>query len=613
MRRARRISPMRLQAYAKKQRGIEVMNSILVGAIFWLATAVVSTSASAATFDVNSLLDQQDATPGNGACATAASTCTLRAAITEANALAGADIIRLPAGTFTTTRVGVDDSNSNGDYDLTSEITLVGAGSATTIIQAAPTAGIAVERVFHLLTAFPIRMKDLTVRHGREPTATFGGGIRINTSGAVTTFNNVVIADNFSGLAGGGLTINAPNSTTTLDNCRVEGNSIATNGTNSAAGAGILVNSATATVNINDSTIIGNAASSISTSGGVSGGGISTIGILNLNNSTVSNNTVSSTSVTTFSGGIHVTGGTTTIVGSTIANNASTATGGLVSGFAGGIYNQQATVVITDSVVSGNTASNFHGGIRALASTNPAVTTITNSTISNNSASGEGGGLVNFSVGIGDATMTINGSTVSGNASNGESGGLENFSSGAGIALIDFTNSTLSGNSAANRAGSSNTGASSKINFNFATVANNTATAGAGGIFQGSTGTTNLKNSIVADNAAPTGADISGTVTSFGYNHIESVSGGTFVAVGGDITGTDPQLWALANNGGNTLTHLPAPSSAVVDSIPSGSSGCGGAVITSQNGVNRPTAAGCEKGSTEIGESTLFRDGFDGF
>ena len=56
-----------------------------------------------AAFIVDSLLDTSDAVPGNGACATAGAVCTLRAAIEEANALAGADTITFSvSGTITT-------------------------------------------------------------------------------------------------------------------------------------------------------------------------------------------------------------------------------------------------------------------------------------------------------------------------------------------------------------------------------------------------------------------------------------------------------------------------------------------------------------------------------
>jgi CSLREA domain-containing protein len=48
---------------------------------------------AATTFTVNSLADTGDAVPGNGLCADAGGLCTLRAALQEANALAGDEII----------------------------------------------------------------------------------------------------------------------------------------------------------------------------------------------------------------------------------------------------------------------------------------------------------------------------------------------------------------------------------------------------------------------------------------------------------------------------------------------------------------------------------------
>ena len=47
-------------------------------------------SAAGVTLTVNSTADGVDASPGNGVCATAGGQCTLRAAIQEANSLAGA-------------------------------------------------------------------------------------------------------------------------------------------------------------------------------------------------------------------------------------------------------------------------------------------------------------------------------------------------------------------------------------------------------------------------------------------------------------------------------------------------------------------------------------------
>ena len=57
-----------------------------------LLTTVAVAGVSGATFTVDSTGDQADATPGDGVCAGSGG-CTLRAAIEEANAFAGADVI----------------------------------------------------------------------------------------------------------------------------------------------------------------------------------------------------------------------------------------------------------------------------------------------------------------------------------------------------------------------------------------------------------------------------------------------------------------------------------------------------------------------------------------
>ena len=49
---------------------------------------------------VNSTADLHDATPGNGVCASSAGTCTVRAAVEEANARSGRQNISIPAGTY---------------------------------------------------------------------------------------------------------------------------------------------------------------------------------------------------------------------------------------------------------------------------------------------------------------------------------------------------------------------------------------------------------------------------------------------------------------------------------------------------------------------------------
>ena len=67
--------------------------TLLVSVFIIIVTCQLPATHAATTFTVNSLLDTPDAAPGNGTCADANGACTLRAAIQEANSLAGDDTI----------------------------------------------------------------------------------------------------------------------------------------------------------------------------------------------------------------------------------------------------------------------------------------------------------------------------------------------------------------------------------------------------------------------------------------------------------------------------------------------------------------------------------------
>ena len=618
--------------------------------------AVGITCSFAATFVVNTPLDTQDAVL-NGICADTAGACSLRAAITEANALAGADIITLPANTYTTTIAGTnEESNADGDYDITSDITINGAGSGTTFVQANAVSRVATERVFHIIgptaaTALTVNINNLTVRNGGNnigagvPAST-GAGIRLGQgTGGVITLSNLVMSGNTAASRGGGLAVDGPTgSTVNVTNCTISGNTAGSALAGTAArGAGITVGSATGVgINITNTAITGNTAASGLDAVGALGGGFYQGGTATttFTNSSVSNNTASTTfagsTAATIGGGIGVLLGTVTLQGnSVVSGNTANATNGTAGGLAGGIYNQQSILNVIDSSVTGNTASDFHGGIRTLAGTGgAATTTITRSTISNNTAQGirgagfegQGGGVVNIASSTFVGTTNITSSTISGNrvlvsgapGNNTLAGGVENFSTSSGAAVVNLTNSTVSGNSAAFAGGIYNDGGVASANLNYCTVASNTATVNGGGLLQDTTlgGAIRLKNSIVADNTAGTGPDIFGTITSQDYNHVENTIGGTFRPTSGgkgkaiepvffvmpnDVTGVDPQLGLLANNGGATMTHLPAVASPVVNIIPNGTSDCGTTVVISQNAVIRPAQTGCEKGAAERG------------
>src|SRR6185503_4157155 len=115
------------------------MATTSVSSLLSAALLLAGLEARAATFVVNDIDDVPDATPGDALCETAAGngTCTLRAAVMEANALPGADVVTLPAGTYALTRQleWMDpDTQADGDLDVTGSLDLVGAGATTTAI-----------------------------------------------------------------------------------------------------------------------------------------------------------------------------------------------------------------------------------------------------------------------------------------------------------------------------------------------------------------------------------------------------------------------------------------------------------------------------------------------
>ncbi|HOC42696.1 MAG TPA: CSLREA domain-containing protein [Thermoanaerobaculales bacterium] len=153
-----------------------------------LAAAVIllSQPASAATFTVNSTVDGLDASPGNGVCLTPISTCTLRAAIQESNALAGEDLIIVPAGTYLLNRPGTsEDQCVNGDLDVRESVTIRGDGPDRTVVD-----GNSIDRVFDLVppSNATIRFEGIGIHNGLLPLSALywdgGGGVQI--SGPVT-------------------------------------------------------------------------------------------------------------------------------------------------------------------------------------------------------------------------------------------------------------------------------------------------------------------------------------------------------------------------------------------------------------------------------------------
>src|SRR5207248_9052832 len=88
---------------------------------------VLAPVALATTYTVDDNGDAPDATPGDNTCATAGATCTLRAAIEEANAHAGADTITFaPAAPTPQPQTGY-----NGADAVKDQTTIDGGGVVT--------------------------------------------------------------------------------------------------------------------------------------------------------------------------------------------------------------------------------------------------------------------------------------------------------------------------------------------------------------------------------------------------------------------------------------------------------------------------------------------------
>lgn len=141
------------------------------------------------------------------------------------------------------------------------------------------------------------------------------------------------------------------------------------------------------------------------------------------------------------------------------------------------------------------------------------------------------------------------------------------------------------------------------------TLANNTADSDLDGFGDGggvgNGGFVYSRNSLLGGNVDTGGEapDFSGTLISQGYNLIQSTIGYTITGVlTGNLTGVDPLLGPLENNGGSTLTHALLPGSPAIDA--GNPTGCtdhlGNLLTTDQRGVTRPQGPTCDIGAVEL-------------
>ncbi len=292
---------------------------------------------------------------------------SLREAITASNNSPGTDLIILPAGNFTLTRTGgSENSNVSGDLDVRDNLTILGAGAASTSVSAG-----GLSEVFNVISG-SLTMSGLTVRDGVGSGT--GGGIVVE-GGATLNLSQAVVRNNTASSAGG--LSGATGSTIVLDRVEVLEN------TGPGYAGGIYMYRASLT--ITDSMIDGNSSNNwgggiyndrgtttltrvtvSNNTAGKDGAGIYSAGagaVLTLSNTTVSGNTA-----TDQGGGVY-TDRSATIVSSTIANNSASSGGGLY-------VSNSTPLSLRNSILASNAGGNSNRAIASLGNNLDSGTTL---------------------------------------------------------------------------------------------------------------------------------------------------------------------------------------------------------------------------------------------
>ncbi|MGH2954331.1 MAG: choice-of-anchor Q domain-containing protein [Solirubrobacterales bacterium] len=292
--------------------------------------------------------------------------------------------------------------------------------------------------------------------------------------------------------------------------------------------------------------------------------------------------------------------GSLTITGSLLSDNEAL--------YGGAIYAKLAeAITITDSAIVGNDANKDGAGLLEA----DGDVLVRDSSVAGNDAEEFGGLAIRA-----DGAVTVEGSTFSQNTTRELGGGLALLGSG-GPTVVQ--NSTISGNSAtgSDSVGGgifSDNGYDTPRTIQNSTVVGNSAASG-GGIFSAADDGEDileLSSTIVAANTATESApdihqpDGSDGGFELGFSLVGSTSGAapTETPAGSNLFGVDPQLGALASNGGPTQTHLPAATSPAIDH------GTANGLATDQRGVprtfdgvafaNAPGGDGTDIGAVEV-------------
>ncbi|MGI8854995.1 MAG: choice-of-anchor Q domain-containing protein [Thermomicrobiales bacterium] len=598
-----------------------LMGVFIIGAL--IAVGPVQ-NVHAATFIVNNSGDGHDFTPGNGVCETAFGNgiCSLRAAIEEANALGGADTITVPAMTITLTLA----TTLNAEPHITSDITINGAGAASTIIQTNATFGVANTRVLTVASGGNATISGVTFRYGKVTPPPSPGCVPVNgggilNSGTLSLTNSVVDANIVAlGCEGGGggiyntgmLTLNSTNVTDNSDNA------------GSPDGGGIS-NDTGGTLIVTGGIFSSNHASQ-------GGGGIGNYGTLTMSTTFIGGN-----SVDQLGGAGIYSQGTMTLSGITASSNVST------TGCGGGIAAIFNTNTLTNSRVIANQAS-CGGGIYL---DQAAQMTISGSDIGGttagygNTASGSGGGIYNT------GTLTLQGGTrILANTANGTTatdggGGLYNdydgINAGSGVLVVDASAVGVAGyGNTAHRGGGIYSRGGIVTIRDGSSVSANVGLFGGGGVLNENNdsgtirgGQVTVDNSVIGGTASGTGNTATPGNSSFGGGILSLTSAtsnntvtlqnnarvqgnlanggngggmysGGFLNITGSTVSTNSALFGA---GIESLTEMVMGTSTVRDNTGiCGSGACGGGILAkSDASITQSTISGNGGGGIFVG------------
>ena len=609
-----------------------------VGALFLamvLPVALVAFApqarAGSTEIDVTTFADEFDG-EGGGEIGTStlggSSGCSLREAIQAANTNApfggcsggtGGDVIHLPDGTYELTRQNDgsgEDSNVFGDLDVTESVTIQGVGGRATVdagargTQGTDDCGMfgkgfgggINDRVFHALEQ-ELRLEGVTVtgghisRSGGADDFSEGGGILVE-GGAALMLTDSRVVRNFatstgesSSSHGGG--IKSWGTVTMFDDSRVNANGVfASNTTGGGISAGTQFSQEAralgngAALDIQESQIGAN----VLCGDTGEGGGIITRVDSVITRSLVSDNVIDSFGGTSVGAGLAIDEGQfnpfVDVVRSVVVDNQAK---GFIDNDGGGIANLGGSLSLERSTVDGNVAEvGFDGSSQGGGIFNSGELLVLRSTISNNTTT-ETSGL-----------PARAGREPQGKIPDTQGGGIFTRNASA------ITNSTIARNESG-RGGGLFADVQQNIELENVTVANNDAIESGGGLDGfGDGGDVRPTATIIAGNSPSNCSNAEGFIASDNDNLASDDSCG--LGQSNDLEGVNPQLSALADNGGNTLTMRPKPGSPAIDHVRLAAPKQGGCPPPDidQRGTSRPQngdgagGARCDAGAVEV-------------